>query len=135
MPSAAQQRWLLRGAVAAVLLGGCAAATASLLSSDHLAALPLRFATEAWLASGNLTSDLLSSAGGGKAGCVGAARVALRLSEAVPREAYCRLTPRRARRASGLLFDAAGELHALGVRLLSVAVRCRSAASRRRYPS
>jgi hypothetical protein len=78
MPSAAQQRWLLRIAAAAALVGGCAAATASLLSSEsHFAALPLRFAAEAWLASGNLTSDLLSSAGGGGAGCGNAPPAAL----------------------------------------------------------
>ena len=78
MPSAAQQRWLLRIAAAAALVGGCAAATVSLLSSEsHFAALPLRFAAEAWLASGNLTSDLLSSAGGGGAGCGNAPPAAL----------------------------------------------------------
>ena len=76
MPSAAQQRWLLRSAAALALVGGCAAATASLLG-DHYAALPLRFAAEAWLASGNLTSDLLSSAGGGGARCACAHAAAL----------------------------------------------------------
>jgi hypothetical protein len=69
MPSAAQQRWLLRTAAACALVATASAATASLLSSDHYAALPLRFAAEAWLAGGNLTSDLLSSAGSGGAGC------------------------------------------------------------------
>ena len=108
MATAAQQRWLLRGAVALAVVG--AASATHLLMSEHLE-LPLRAAAEAWLATGNLTSDLLASASGGMAGCVGSPRGALRLPEAsrvgpvwLTRAAPCspqRPARRRRRRAAG----------------------------------
>ena len=81
MTSAAQQRWLLRAASVALLLGATSAATAALMTSDHFGALPLRVAAEAWLATGNLTSDLFSAASSASAGCVRAPARALRLPE------------------------------------------------------